>query len=354
MDLTRREMLAACGGAFAGLQYLAAEEPKPAPKRRMGVVIHSYSIRNTADRAREAAVRLSDPLNFLDYCHQRGAGGVQLAIPTLDKQSIAKLRAKLEATGMYLEGSIALPKDRADVERFTGEVRIAKEAGASVLRCAMSGRRYEIFDTADAFRQFAERAYQSLGLAEPVVARTDMRLAIENHKDWLMFELVGMVKKISSKYVGVTVDTGNSIALLEDPMEVVETYAPWVLTTHIKDMGVQEYDAGFLLSEVPLGKGFLDLKKIIRVLRDARPEIRFNLEMITRDPLKVPCLTPKYWATLDKLPAKQLAQALSLVRKVAAKEPLPQVNGLTLEKKLELEDRNVRQSLMYASQLLGL
>src|SRR5262249_10916189 len=172
-------------------------------------------------------------------------------------------------------------------------------------------------------------------------------------KDWLIFELVGMVKKISSKYVGVTVDTGNSIALLEDPMEVVETYAPWALSTHIKDMGVQEYEDGFLLSEVPLGTGFLDLKKIVRVLRDARPEIRFNLEMITRDPLKVPCLTSKYWTTLDKLPAKQLAQALAMVRKVAAKQPLPQVNGLTLEKKLEFEDQNVRQSLKYASQHLG-
>jgi sugar phosphate isomerase/epimerase len=162
-----------------------------------------------------------------------------------------------------------------------------------------------------------------------------------------------MIKKISSKHVGVTVDTGNSIALLEDPMEVVGAYAPWAMSSHIKDMGVQEYEDGFLLSEVPLGTGFLDMKRIVATLRKARPEIRLNLEMITRDPLKIPCLTTGYWATLEKLPAKQLAGALALVRKHAAKQPLPRISGLTQEKKLEVEEDNVRRCLEYAKAQLG-
>src|SRR5207237_7029641 len=117
-------------------------------------------------------------------------------------------------------------------------------------------------------------------------------------KDWLIEELVGMLLRLSSQWVGVTVDTGNSVALLEDPLEVVRAYAPWALTTHVKDMGVQESADGFLLAEVPLGAGYLDLPEVVRVLRAARPAVRLNLEMITRDPLRVPCLTEKYWATL--------------------------------------------------------
>ena len=216
----------------------------------------------------------------------------------------------------------------------------------------LSGRRYETFATADSFREFAARSWQSMVLAEPVVAKAEIRLAIENHKDWLIFELLDMVKRISSRHVGVTVDTGNSIALLEDPMAVVEAYAPWAFSTHIKDMGVQEYEEGFFLSEVPLGTGFLDMKKIVTTLRKARPEVRFNLEMITRDPLKVPCLTQGYWATLEKLPGKQLAAALALVRKHT--HPVPKVTGLTTEKKVEIEEKNVRQCLEYARQNLGL
>lgn len=348
MSLTRRDMLLACAAPALGV--LADERPA---KTRMGVVIHSYGIRNSADREGEKPP-LSDPLTFLEHCHRLGAGGVQLSIGRRDADYVRKLRERLEATGMYLEGSISLPRDRDDVERFAAEVRTARECGATVLRCAMSGRRYELFRKADDFREFASRAWQSLTLGEPVVAKADIRLAIENHKDWLIFELLDMVKRISSRHVGVTVDTGNSIALLEDPMEVVEAYAPWAFSTHIKDMGVQEHADGFLLSEVPLGTGFLDMKKIAETLRKARPEVRFNLEMITRDPLQVPCLTKPYWVTLEKLPGKQLAQALALVRKNAAKEPLPRVTGLPLEKRLEVEEQNVRRCLAYARQQLGI
>src|SRR5437660_339062 len=140
-------MLLAC--AAPALSAIAGDGP-PA-RTAMGVVIHSYGIRNAADRERKAAP-LNDPLAFLDHCHQLGAGGVQLGIGRRDAEYVRKLRQRLETTGMYLEGSIALPRDRDDVERFAAEVRTGKEGGATILRCAMlSGRRYETFATAEAF-----------------------------------------------------------------------------------------------------------------------------------------------------------------------------------------------------------
>ena len=57
--------------------------------------------------------------------------------------------------------------------------------------------------------------------------------------------------------------------------------------------------------------GFLDLKQIVATLRAARPEIRLHLEMITRDPLRIPCLTQDYWSTFADLPARELARCLS-------------------------------------------
>jgi sugar phosphate isomerase/epimerase len=174
--------------------------------------------------------------------------------------------------------------------------------------------------------------------------------------------MLAILKRLDSRHVGVCVDTGNSIALLEDPYEVVEAYATWAFSTHLKDMAVAEYDQGFLLSEVPLGEGFLDIKRIIATLVKARPEVRFNLEMITRDPLKIPCLTPKYWATFDSLPGKHLARALAMVRKLGdprlgdpkqvTRNPLPTTSGLSQKQKLDLEEKNVRQSLTYARERL--
>jgi sugar phosphate isomerase/epimerase len=256
---------------------------------------------------------------------------------------------------MYLEGSLRLPRDKADVERFAAEVRTAKACGATVLRTVqLGGRRYEVFDSAAAFRTFAEGARQSLLLAKPVVEREGVRLAVENHKDLEAKSLIELLKAIDSPNVGVCLDTGNNLALLEPPLETVEALAPYAFTTHVKDLGVEEYADGFLMAEVPLGTGFVDLGRVVEVLRRAKAAPRLNLEMITRDPLKIPCLTGKYWATLEHVPGRRLAEVLALVRKHAAKKPLPRVSGLSREERVRREDENVRACLRHARERLGL
>jgi len=324
-------------------------------RKRLGICGYSYNLHWKAARDSHPKARFTDPLEFLEYCHQLGAGGVQVAMGARDAGYTARLRARAEALGMYLEGELSLPKEVSDMSRFDSEVRAAREAGAPVVRTAMlGGRRYETFDSAEAYRRFAEKSWQRLTLAEPVVKKHRVRLAIENHKDRRVPELLDLLKRISSEYVGVCVDTGNNIALLEDPMEVVEALAPFAFSTHLKDMAVKEYEEGFMLSEVPLGDGFLDLKQIVEVLRKANPKVQFNLEMITRDPLKIPCLTAKYWATMADATALQVVAALTLVRRNAAKKPLPQIGGLSPEEQLAQEDLNVTASLAYARQHLAL
>jgi sugar phosphate isomerase/epimerase len=332
-------------GAFA--QAAHSDDPKAKPGR-LGIVIHSYGIR----RAHRPS-GFADPLVFLEYCRKLGAGGIQVSLGRGDDAFVGKINEAVKASGMYLEGIVGLPRTASDVARFNDELRTAKDCGATVVRSVMlSGRRYETFDTADAFRQFAERSWQSLVLAKPVVEKLGVRLAIENHKDWRVPELLDILKRIDSPNIGVTLDTGNSIALLEEPHEVVEAYAPFTFTLHFKDMAVAEYGDGFLLSEVPLGTGFIDLPRIIKLVRDKRPEANFNLEMITRDPLRVPCLDKKYWATFADLPAKELARALAMVREKAAKQPLPRISELSQSEKLVREDENVRASLEFARKSL--
>ena len=294
-------------------------------------------------------------LAFLEHCHGHAAGGVQVGVGALTDDQIAQFRSRRESYGMFFEGQSSLPKDESDVARFEKDIRLSKEAGASVVRTAMlSGRRYETFDSSETFRQFAARSWNSLVLAEPVVRKQRVRLAIENHKDWRVAELLDLMKRISSEYVGICVDLGNSISLLEDPLEVTEAYAPWACSTHVKDMGVQEYEEGFLLSEVPLGEGILDLKRMIEIVRRAKPDVQFTLEMITRDPLEVPCLSRKYWATMETLPARDLARTIELVRSHPPRKPLPRVTGLSQAERVRFEDENVRKCLAFAREKLEL
>jgi 3-oxoisoapionate decarboxylase len=321
-----------------------ASAAEPSPKHRMGIVIHSY-----------AARKFPDPLLFVEYCRSLGAGGVQIGFGARDDAAVDRIREAARAGNMYLEGIASLPRSASDVDRFAAELRTAQACGATVVRTVMlSGRRYETFDSADAFRQFADESWQRLLLAKPVVEKLGVRLAVENHKDWQADDLVKIIRRADSPNIGVTVDTGNNIALLEEPHEVVEALAPYAFTVHFKDMGVTEYADGYLLAEVPFGTGFLDLPRIVRLLRDKQPDIHFNLEMMTRDPLKVPCLTEKYWATFESLPGEHLAAALSMVRKNAAKQPLMVITEKSPAERMTIEDENVRRCIEYARMRLAM
>jgi 3-oxoisoapionate decarboxylase len=338
----RREFLAASAALFAGIGR--ADEVKKSP---LGIVIHSYPVRSR-DKG------FTDPLAFLNFCHDRGAAGIQIALGSLSTEKARELRSTAEKHEMYVEGSIRPPKDKADVERFEKEIVTSKECGATVVRTVMLGtRRYETFHAAKEYAAFAEQSLASLRLAEPVVAKHKVVLAVENHKDYRTDELIGVMKTISSEHVGVCVDTGNSIALLERPSETAELLAPWVRSCHLKDMGVEESPDGFLLAEIPLGAGFLDLKGIVGTLTKAWPKLRLSLEMITRDPLRVPCLTDDYWSTLERVSGRDLARTLAMVKTHAAKGPLLRTSKLPADEQRAVEDRNVRRCLRYGREKLG-
>ena len=103
-----------------------------------------------------------------------------------------------------------------------------------------------------------------------------------------------------------------------------------------------------------LGEGFLDLPKKVGILRGANPQLAFSLELITRDPLKIPCLTEKYWATFEGVSGRDLARTLRTVRAGASAEPLPRVSQLSAEEQIAREQQNVEKSLSYARDHLGL
>lgn len=343
MPLTRRQLLASTPAAFA----LGHPAPAAGSPSAFGMASFSYTAHLSRNR------KLRDPLAFLRFCRDRGAGGVQIGIPARDAASLNELRRYLDESGMWLEGQVRLPRDAADVERFEADLQAAKAAGAGLVRTVMlSGRRYETFSTAEEYRRFKETSSRSVELAQPVAARQRLRLAVENHKDYRTDELLELLRRIGSEWVGVTVDTGNNLALLEEPLATVEALAPYAFTVHLKDMAVEECPEGFLLSEVPFGRGFLPLPRIVAVLRKHRPEIRFNVEMATRNPLLVPCLTERYWATLAELPAPVLARMLARVRERKEGRPLPRVDGWPEDRLLKQEDASARECLAYSAREL--
>lgn len=336
--VTRRAFLIAAAAA-------AARPACAVPSTKMGIAETSFM----------TVRKPKDTYEFLEYCHSLGGGGIQASLTSSEPEYLKKLRTRAEEWGMYIEVMAGLPKPD-DSGAFERTVSAAKEAGALLVRAAcLAGRRYETFSTLAAWQTFITESRAAIARALPVAEKHRLPLALENHKDWLADEMAALMKDKSSEYLGVCLDTGNNIALLDDPMTAVEKLAPFTLSTHIKDVGVEPYTDGFLLSEMPLGEGILDLRKIVSIIQRARPSARMTLETITRNPLEIPCFTDKYWVTFPERSGWNLAKTLVLVRNAARRlEPLPRIDRLDPAAQLRLEEDNVKQSLHYAREQLRL
>ncbi|MBI5397281.1 MAG: sugar phosphate isomerase/epimerase, partial [Verrucomicrobia bacterium] len=265
--MTRRQMLGSLAAATAPLMFGGAGfvHGQSAPARsRLGIVIYALSIHQRSNWAGRHA-GLAPALAFLEECHRFGAGGIQCSFGPKDAPHVAELRQRAEKYGMHVEAILNPPGNEADVGRFEKDVKLAKEAGASVARTVIiPGRRYERFKTLAEFREFEVRGLKSLQLAEPVLARHKFRLAVENHKDQRIAEKLDTLKRVSSEWVGLCVDVANNFTLMEDPLETARAFAPFALTVHIKDQAIQPDADGFLLTDVALGDGFLDLPAIVK------------------------------------------------------------------------------------------
>lgn len=359
--ISRREILAMAGAAplLAALRPASeAHGASPAVQAsskftRMGgtptAFVHRF----------QASKESGKPFDMVEHCRQINLAGVQTNPPSNDPEAVKAFRQRLEKYGMHLIcDPFRFPRQESELEAFEAQIKAFKEAGAVACHAALTGRRYEDYDTLEPFRQMFEDCKKSVALAEPIFRKYKMKLGIENHKGWRSDEQVAWLQRLGSEWIGVCLDFGNNISLCEDPDETLQKLAPYTVFAHIKDVAVEPYEDGFLLAEVPLGEGLLDLKKFVRTLREKDPGMIFDLEMITRDPLKIPVFTRKYWATFDDsyspLPGRDLAKVLAMVKKNPPKSALPKMAGLNPQEQLKAEDDYNAKCIAYARQQLDL
>jgi sugar phosphate isomerase/epimerase len=348
--MTRRHFAALAVAAPAALSSLSG-----APRTSVGVSSASYGFRGSVERQR-GETPITDPQRLASYCAELGAGGIQAALPSDDVGYAIKVGAILKKNGMYFEASAALPRSEADLDSFRDMVRAAEQAGAGVIRTVLfAGSRYESFTGMAHFQEARQVAWRAITLAEPVLRRRKMKIAIENHKDLRSEDLLQLIDRIQSEYVGVCVDLGNSYALMEDPLDVARAFSKFAYSCHIKDHVLKSYDKGFLLFDAKLGTGIVNLRQAVSTLRQAQPNLKFTLETITRDALEVPYLEDGFWTTMGTdIPGRDVVRMMKLIQATEPKDDLPRISALSPEERIKLEDGNVRAGLAYAADTLGL
>ncbi|MBV8817468.1 MAG: hypothetical protein JO022_03870, partial [Acidobacteriaceae bacterium] len=171
--MTRRQLLSTAVSApalFSTAKKLSADS-KPV----LGGAPTAFSLRMRAARQE------NKPFDILEHCHQLGLTGVETMLPSKDPAAIKAFRQKAEQLNLRVILNAPLPKSQTDVAAFDSAVQACKECGAIALHAAMTARRYEQFDNFPAFKKNFEQNQLSVSLAEPILRKHRIRLAVENH-----------------------------------------------------------------------------------------------------------------------------------------------------------------------------
>ena len=277
-------------------------------------------------------------------CVQIGVGRPE------DTQRRQALRREADALSLELVGAGFGP---ASIQALEQEIHAAKELGAAVCRRACGP--FRLRRTPLAPRDLAH----VLGTVAETAESEGVTIAVENHQDYTADELAGIMREVDSSHVGVCLDTGNSIALLEDPLHTAETLAPFTHMVHLKEYFVMPAQHGIDLVGTPIGTGVVDNKAIMDLLREKAPAD--VLYVTIENPLErceVPIMSPEFVKEFADRPIGDMAAVLSLVARSKEKQPepvvLPQERGISDQEVAAAENESNRQAVGYCRETLGL
>lgn len=215
--------------------------------------------------------------DFLAYAKELDVDGVSLEscfFPTTEEAWFKDLKAQLDDYGfdrVYAWGhpdGLEAGKNRDEFESMIAQVKNAKLIGADVMRVVASSLMFRFEPHGPQIDILVDWFKEAVKVAEDY----DVKLAVENHIDYTSDECVELLERVDSPYLGLNLDTGNFLRLLDDPVDGTRKLASRVFATHIKDLKpVRGLNATewYFFSSTPVGDGLVDNQKIAQLLYDA-------------------------------------------------------------------------------------
>jgi 3-oxoisoapionate decarboxylase len=319
--MLRRTFVAGMGAAALSQSTMA----QPSQKARIGIDL--FSIRDSG----------FSPFEFLDYAAKQGANLVHFSeirfIGSLDADNLRKVRAHAEKLGIALElgmRSICPTSKAFDPAQGTAEQQIermlvsAKTLGSPIVRCFLGT--FNDRSGPIPIEGHIENTIKVLRNIRSKVIDSGLKIAIENHAgDMQGRELKTLIEGAGKDFVGACLDSGNPLWVLEDPHVTLETLAPYVLTSHVRDTLVWRIPEGAAVQWVRMGEGNIGIDTYVRRYLELCPGKALTLEIIVTGPRKYPYFDPGFWDPYRNVPASNFARFVSLVDKGSPPAPAPPV-----------------------------
>jgi sugar phosphate isomerase/epimerase len=238
----------------------------------------------------------------------------------MDPKHWAWVKARGADLGLHLEtgGGAVLPQNAEEIPKRVESLRLhikrAKAMGSPLVRCLFASMRSAL--PPGPIEQHIETMVRLLRTVRSEALDAGVKLAVEVHKDLQAWEFKMFLDEVGADFVGIYLDTGNPVFVLEHPLTTVETLGPYALTVHLRDSVVYEHPRGVAVHWVPLGEGVVDFQQIMDRVRSLCPNVYVYVKPITGRPAEViPYLEPDFWKSYPKARAGDLARFLALAKR---------------------------------------
>jgi len=301
------------------------------------------------------------PFEQLDFAARWGVGVAHYSeirlLGGLEPEHLRRVRAHADRLGIALElGMLSICPSAGifDQSKGSAEAQIAAMLpaagllGSPFVRCVVG--RLEDRRLPGGIEQ---RIDDTVGVLQSVRSRVvdaGLKLAIENHAgDMQARELKMLVEEAGPDFVGVCIDAGNPVWAIEDPHLTLETLAPYVLTSHVRDSRIWRVPEGTAVAWTRMGEGNIDVGRWLRAFLERCPGRALSLEIIVIPEPRIHAhRQPGFWDAYRATPAWEFDRFEALADRGEPYVVAPPDDPVARERE------DVEASLQWTKRFLGL
>jgi len=201
-------------------------------------------------------------LSAFDLVDKAAASGLKLVqiadnlpLETMAKSEVIDLKKYGEAIGVEIEmGGRGLAPEH--VKKCLEAAKLLK---SPILRMVIDGAGFE---------PDIKNVISIIKELMPEFKASGIKLAIENHDRFKAREFEKIIQSVGSEWVGICLDSVNSMGAGEGFEEVSKVLLPYTINLHIKDFTIRRlsHKMGIIIEGAPAGKGMLNISEMLNKL----------------------------------------------------------------------------------------
>jgi sugar phosphate isomerase/epimerase len=191
-------------------------------------------------------------------------------------------------------------------------LKIARILGASAMRAVVGSAKER-----PQIEMHAQNLARVLKGMRAQIRDSGVKIALENHGgDFQAREIKALIEDVGTDILGVCLDSGNPLMMIEDPHSTLELLGPYAVNSHVRDSAIWRVPEGVAFRWVNMGEGNVDIDGWVKKFVQMHPGMPITFEnIVSAQPRIVRVFDLETFKNFSKMPASELSRFLALAER---------------------------------------